>query len=267
MGEKDSADSSSIDGHAHMSFAENPSQQMVHVSDVARGLGCNCRCPGCGGQVIARKGAARTWHFAHFTGAACSSMTWLHRSAQQILFRQRRITLPTPEQALGHRTLRLSEVNEEFPVNGRRVDCLCVMEDGHELAVEIRVTHEVDAEKLDDLRSANPDRDVVEIDLRPFRSLAPDWDELTRAVCDSPQNVRLLYDAGPLRESDEADGDAGQPHDAGPSPRQRQRAAMDRLMRLISISPSSVRRSPSSSSHHTDRRKPVPRWKRRRRRR
>ena len=156
-------------------------------------------------------------------------MTWLHRSAQQILFQQRRITLPALGQALGHRTLRFSEVNEEFPVNGRRVDCLCVMEDGHELAAEIRVTHEVDASKLDDLRSANPDRDVVEIDLRPFRSVAPDWVELTKAVCDSPQNIRWLYAAETSQESNEADRAPAQRRDGSLPSRLRRTATFDFL--------------------------------------
>ena len=243
MSNLDSPFSADADRGTHMSFAENAAGEMVHVSEVARGLKSNCRCPGCGGRTIARQGAVRIWHFAHYRSTSCSSMTWLHRSAQEVLVQEHRITVPTYEQAIGQSQLVFSEVHKEFSVSSRRVDCLCVTEDGYEVAVEIRVTHEVDSSKLDDLRSASPDRDVMEIDLRPLQSRAPNWLELTKAVCEAPERITWLYAARePQLESNEAVAE----------PRIDRRAMMAKLQSLIS----SGRIVPESRARGSGRRVP-----------
>jgi hypothetical protein len=38
---------------------------LIHISDVKSGLECGCRCSGCGGQLIAKKGDIKVHHFAH----------------------------------------------------------------------------------------------------------------------------------------------------------------------------------------------------------
>ena len=200
---------------------------MVHVSEVPRGLKANVCCPDCSGRMIARHRRVRRWHFAHYGCVSCEGMTWLHRTAQRVLVDQRRITVPDYEQSIGEKRLEFSEVHEEAAVGSRRVDCLCVMEDGYEIAVEIRVTHEVDEEKLADLRSANPHRDIIEIDLVSLRSSATNRQELIEAVCDSPQRIRWLFSAEPRRKSGQAIVDSIQPRDVELPPRQRRNAALD----------------------------------------
>lgn len=38
---------------------------MCFIGEVARGAECGCRCPVCGGSLVARQGMANDWHFAH----------------------------------------------------------------------------------------------------------------------------------------------------------------------------------------------------------
>lgn len=47
--------------------------KVVHVSEVASGAGCRCFCASCGAALVARKGAIRRHHFAHFSAGECST--------------------------------------------------------------------------------------------------------------------------------------------------------------------------------------------------
>ena len=46
----------------------------VRVSEVSRGLACECVCPGCGGQLVAKKGMQRAHHFAHANTVDCDGL-------------------------------------------------------------------------------------------------------------------------------------------------------------------------------------------------
>ena len=43
--------------------------EMVSIDEVARGLACNCKCPSCGGRLVAKKADVNTHHFAHHTAS------------------------------------------------------------------------------------------------------------------------------------------------------------------------------------------------------
>lgn len=53
-------------------------------------------CPGCGGALIARQGALKTWCFAHTSDAACPNgyESALHLAVKQLVERERKILLP-----------------------------------------------------------------------------------------------------------------------------------------------------------------------------
>ena len=62
------------------------SGRAVHVRAVPRGLACNCVCQHCGQPLVAKKGAVKEHHFAHYRhNPACSQESWLHAAAKQIL--------------------------------------------------------------------------------------------------------------------------------------------------------------------------------------
>ena len=68
----------------------------VHVSEVARGLACGCRCIECGQPLIARKGPVRADHFSHAVNTTCRGApeSALHRAAKQVLSELDQIDLP-----------------------------------------------------------------------------------------------------------------------------------------------------------------------------
>ncbi len=108
-------------------------------------------------------------------------MTWLHRTAQEILAQERTIVLPSNRYGSQGGQHNFSEVRNEAPFGTRRVDSLGVADDGWELAIEIRVTHEVDEEKRQEFQNANIA--AVEVDLRELSSMLPDWNNLRSALC------------------------------------------------------------------------------------
>lgn len=119
-------------------------------------------------------------------------MTWLHRTAQEILARERTMILPTHIYGSIGGKVNFTEIHNEAQVGSRRVDCLGVAESGERIAIEIRVTHEVDEEKLRDFQEQ--DMSAVEVDLRELADALPDWDMLREAVCESVQYIEWLHD-------------------------------------------------------------------------
>ncbi len=60
----------------------------IHVSDVERGLACDCVCLACKKQLVARKGEKKGHHFAHYKSPECSAETVLHYYAKRLLERR-----------------------------------------------------------------------------------------------------------------------------------------------------------------------------------
>lgn len=163
-------------------FAKRADGRIAHVSEVPRGLGCRCYCLHCDGRMIARQGQIMAHHFAHHGPDCGSGMTWLHRTAQEILAQDRRITLPGHRYGSEGGLKVLSDVRKEVSVGTRRIDCLATTDEGDDLAVEMRVKHEVDESKARDFRDQNVA--AVEVDLRSLLGTLPDWDALRHVVCE-----------------------------------------------------------------------------------
>lgn len=70
--------------------------QLVDITEVESGLACNCVCPACGLQLVAKKGEIKEHHFAHHDSEECSGAveTALHIYAKNILEKNKRIVLP-----------------------------------------------------------------------------------------------------------------------------------------------------------------------------
>lgn len=69
--------------------------ELVHISEVARGLECGCMCPSCGHPLIARKGNKKIHHFAHYNRAECKNAveTAMHIAAKNILEKNMRLVI------------------------------------------------------------------------------------------------------------------------------------------------------------------------------
>ena len=156
-------------------FGENPEGRIVLVDEVPRGLACNCVCPGCRKPLVARNGKDITvaHHFAHAAaegGCGGAPETSLHRYAKQVLAEGRWVGLPPLIAAYkNHRNefapatdFHADEVELERRIGDFQPDAI-MTRGGERVAIEVLVTHRVDAEKTRKIRAA--ELPAIEIDL------------------------------------------------------------------------------------------------------
>jgi hypothetical protein len=144
-------------------FAWSPERlDFVEAGDVAKGKECGCSCPACGKSVMARHPRAKiVRHFAHLSGDSCSFglETVIHQTAKQLLKSHKKVWLDAVHLSVGNPqeyrwvglaptqifTAKRGEI--EVVVGPFRTDVMFWATRGQRLAVEIVVTHPVDAEK------------------------------------------------------------------------------------------------------------------------
>lgn len=152
---------------------EKETNRIVGIKDVKNGLRCNCICPLCKENLVAKNnGLNREPHFAHFSEKECKGarMTALHLIAQKIIEEKKAIMLPVYQEAYyKKKAIRISfdKVLLEKTVFGLRPDCIGIKKDSdgeeHNLWIEIKVTHEVDDIKLQKIKALSVP--CIEIDL------------------------------------------------------------------------------------------------------
>ena len=145
-----------------LTYGKDSNGRLVHVDDVPSGLACDCTCPECGAQLIARKGEKRQNHFAHANGADCAGarMTALHMLAQQIIQEEKRIRKPwfkdyyeEASKLISFESVLLEQQFKTAEIN-RRPDCVGIIKEGnkqYEVWIEIKVKHAIDEEKKKDI--------------------------------------------------------------------------------------------------------------------
>ena len=170
--------------------------QPKHIDDVDRGLNCQCICLDCEERLIANKGRSKAHHFSHQSNIECQGEGNLHRMAKQILIEKKQIYVP---HFATKNPVKVSFISgrEEVTKGDIRIDCLMIAVDSNnderELAVEVKVTHAVDAQKrraFENLSLA-----AVELDLSYLLSedQSPTQEEIEKAICGNHENVRWLF--------------------------------------------------------------------------
>lgn len=147
---------------------------LAHISTVQRGRACNCSCPACDGQLVARTKADRMVpHFAHGGGEACGGgpETALHLLAKEVFRANPRMLLPE-RPALDNRRQLMTKPSQEVETEFLRLEYtdpkkiipdLYVRALGYDLFVEVAVTHFSDETKIQRLRDHRIP--AVEVDL------------------------------------------------------------------------------------------------------
>lgn len=162
--------------------------EIVHITELdtsERGLKCQCVCPKCHGDLIAKMGKVQTWHFAHAHNEDCfgSDETALHLLAKKILVEEKVLKIPnlsigvfldpkvgyclfdewkSNQQVLKSYYINFKHDRCEYNHGPYYLDYAGVV-NGQLFAIEIYITHEVDEEKIDYLRATGIP--CVEIDL------------------------------------------------------------------------------------------------------
>ena len=137
------------------------------IENVESGLKCGCICPSCGEPLVARKGAKRMHHFAHYSGHNCEYRyeTSLHLAAKEILSKANRIMLPAvyiqfpnspkaPELYCESKEIEIERVELEKRFQDVIPDVV-IYAGGKQLFLEVYVTHAIDDVKLKKLKESD----------------------------------------------------------------------------------------------------------------
>lgn len=160
-----------------LQYALNEKNELVYIDYVSNGLDCNCVCPACHGNLIAKQGDVKEHHFAH-VNADCKHgyETSLHLLAKEIFSEKNPIRVP--RYAYQWWDYKKDDVEEEIWIKSELIypdkvyteqyvedfiPDIVIEKNGHKLIVEIYVTHIVDEAKLQKIKSAKIP--AIEIDL------------------------------------------------------------------------------------------------------
>lgn len=189
-------------------FALDATGRMVSVHTVERGAACNCTCPQCGEPLVARK-AEITWHFAHIGESNCvgAPETALHKLAKQIIHDAMAIQLPAVRimappykgafTVAPERFFHATTADKEFTGFDGVIPDVLLSNDQERIAIEIRVAHRVEAEKIQKLRALG--LDTVEIHLTGIARHTPDDEVVKQQVLHEAHRVWLFNTLGERR--------------------------------------------------------------------
>ena len=162
--------------------------QLFSIEEVPRGLACDCRCPACGAQLVAKKGARQAHHFAHYRGSACPDAleTSLHLKAKEIFERVRRVAVPAvflhrqTSPIFDAQLLRFERVRLEQHLGSVVPDIILEAGQKKRLLVEITVSHSSGKAKIRQLKKQG--LSAIEVDaLAIYRQLIQDFGQFRAA--------------------------------------------------------------------------------------
>jgi hypothetical protein len=156
-----------------LAFGVRADGRLVHISEVASGLACGCRCARCGTPLVARRGDRVQHHFGHHGAAGERSChggpeTALHRFAKELLASALVLALP-PLRRDGERQPRHPGGRYRFDAAllehrlGAVVPDVIVRRADRDLLVEFQVTHACGPDKIAGIENLGVA--AVEIDL------------------------------------------------------------------------------------------------------
>ncbi len=183
--------------------------KLVSPEEVERGRACNCACPGCNVEVLAKQGTEREWHFAHAKGEKCDEgyEVSIHELAKQMLRQRKELLLPSliakasgvdaygrfleeREPVLESSLVKLDECKTGVNLGGVNVDAIGFLK-GHKILIEVTVFHRLMPDKQE--RLVETKIPSIQINLEQFKSRQVTRELLEKAIFED-ENIRLwLY--------------------------------------------------------------------------
>ncbi|MEG0278613.1 MAG: hypothetical protein RR510_05155 [Morganella sp. (in: enterobacteria)] len=153
----------------------NETGRLLHIGDVVRGKECNCICPGCGDQMVAKQGKIKEHHFAHATSEKKSCyMTMVHRFFQEYLYEQKFLDIAAIKLSvldnvieIPCRKVKILNAQLEATIGNYRADVLLLTNIG-KIAIEIFVTNKSKDEKINFYKKNNIA--AIEYDFSGYRN-------------------------------------------------------------------------------------------------
>ena len=169
----------------------NKTREVVYIDNAKNGIECECICPACKSPLVAKNGGQkREHHFAHLNIVECEHgyQSALHYMAKDLFLEMEYLTFVKNEKLVKYK---IDSVELERKVSDIIPDILVTC-DGKQFIVEIYVTHSVDDEKKEKIKSLQ--MSAIEIDLSKFRNETIDKEILKSELC-KKENFRWIYDA------------------------------------------------------------------------
>ncbi|SIT17477.1 competence protein CoiA family protein [Belliella pelovolcani] len=136
--------------------------ELVTIDDVEGGLACDCICPNCNKQLIARKGELKEHHFAHYKSDDCNygTETAIHLLAKEVIAKASHFT--TPQLLLNDKYYEIFD-EISIPIDQVWVEKhqkhfipdIIIESGGKKLYIEIIVTNNVSWQKMQLIRDRN----------------------------------------------------------------------------------------------------------------
>lgn len=144
------------------SWAENSDGRMVHVDSVPRGLLCNCVCPNCHENLMARHGDVREHGFAHHSDNRGANlkicyMVVLYKLAEQIVQTKKRIHAPSYYGIFPEKDLLFVDVKIDgyYKREDKQPDVIATTEDGKQYLIEFTFDYKVQRKQAVDYKNLN----------------------------------------------------------------------------------------------------------------
>ncbi|MCQ0110303.1 competence protein CoiA family protein [Zhouia amylolytica] len=179
--------------------------EIIHISEVEKGLQSGCICPSCKVPLIARKGDNNIHHFAHHNEPSCEKgyETAIHLAAKKIVKENRKIIIPSLKEfisvPMGSKYICLVEeqeigfdVVEEEKSVGPFIPDLIALKGKKQLFIEIAVTHFIDDVKKEKIIEYGVS--TIEVDLSDLKE-GFSLDELRDIVLIDTSNKKWVFNS------------------------------------------------------------------------
>ena len=137
-------------------FALNNEGIITSIRDVQRGLSCNCTCPSCNTNLIAKQGKKREWHFAHRGNHNCinGAESSLHLAAKQVVASSPKILISNDEGKPEYLYMDSSDLEMQWDTHfGKVIPDVTVTSGAERYFIEIIVTNSINEKKREKLHS------------------------------------------------------------------------------------------------------------------
>ena len=150
------------------SWAEDANGKLVHVDTVARGVQCNCICPCCKEQLLARHGEINTHGFAHQSSERRANlkicyMVTLYKLAEQIVQMRKRIHVPSYYGIFKENDIQFVDIkiDNRFEREDKQPDVIATTVDGSQCIIEFIFEYKTQHKKAINYNNLN----CLEVDL------------------------------------------------------------------------------------------------------
>jgi len=194
----------------YLQLAIDKNGDIASVYQVATGLACNCYCPDCHGQLVAKNknkpSSSTLWpgqriaHFSHYSGIECKSApeTMMHLLAKAVLKEIKEFRIPhiqkdddiLAESAVyKFDTVEIEKVREKEDLK-IIPDAALTTKNGKTLFIEFHSTHKVDEHKKEQIKRLGIS--CIEVDLsniEPLREGSPNMQNIKWLLVDADADI------------------------------------------------------------------------------